>query len=581
MEEPTGIEAEPPLQLLALGQPAPGAGWEALESAGLVIQAVGDPDAAVAGAESGEFHALLVDLALVRGGDIRGAARLEEVAAVLPVIALVDFDDDANEAEATRLGAREILVRSRLDARGLHRSVRRTADHQRALQELARSTEREHYLSTHDSLTGLMNRFEFRDQLRRAMAFAKRKRQPFALLFVDLDRFKDVNDIRGQRLGDELLKGVAERLVASARKSDLVARVGGDEFMLMLPDVTRSHGPAVVGESLLEVLAEPFQVSGQEYWISASIGIAVYPRDGKDPERLIANAEAAMVAAKAEGTGRYHYYAEYLNGVAVERLAEEKRLRLAIEREEFVLHFQPQIDVAAGRIEGAEALVRWQDPERGLVPPNEFIPIAEETGMIIALGEWVLRSACQNAVRWSQPVRVGVNVSARQLARKGFVDTVAAALQESRLDASRLEVEITESSILETGGRTIATLRGLRKLGVRVSIDDFGTGYSSLVALKTLPVDGIKIDRAFIRNILTDPADATITKALITMGRGLERTLVAEGVETLEQLEYLYRHGCHLIQGYLLGKPVAGEEFEAQLGSEQAPWMEPLASLRD
>jgi len=581
LDEPTGIQPDAPLQLLALGEPASGTDWESLESAGLVIETVAEPDAAVARVESGEFHALLVNLALVAGEDAQSAALIKGVAASLPLIVLVDSDDDTSEAEATRLGAREILVRSHLDARSLRRSVRRVADHQRALQELACSTEREQYLSTHDALTGLVNRFEFREQLSRALTLANRNRQPLAVLFVDLDRFKDVNDTRGQLVGDALLKGVAERLVGSVRESDLVARVGADEFMLMLTDVTRSHGPAKVSEGLLEALSEPFQVADQEFWTGASIGIAVYPRDGKDSERLTANAEAAMVAAKSEGPGRYHYYAEYMNSVAVERLAEEKRLRVAIEREEFVLHFQPQIDVALGRIEGAEALVRWQDPERGLVPPNEFIPIAEETGMIVALGEWVLRSACEHAVRWSQPIRVGVNVSARQLARKGFADTVAAALRETGLDASRLEVEITESSILETRGLTLATLRGLRKLGVRVSIDDFGTGYSSLVALKTLPVDGFKIDRSFVRNILTDPADATITKALITMGQGLDRTLIAEGVETLEQLEYLYRHGCHLIQGYLLGKPVAGEEFEAQLRSEQAPWLEPLASLRD
>ncbi|MEE8475430.1 MAG: EAL domain-containing protein, partial [Myxococcota bacterium] len=444
---------------------------------------------------------------------------------------------------------------------------------------LIRSQASEHFLATHDRLTLLLNRSEFSRELHSNLERAVRDREPLALLFVGVDRFKSVNESLGRSAGDELLQQIAARLTDPIRRSDVIARVGSDEFVVMLHSVTRDHGPAKAAQTLLESLAKPYEVARREIWVTASIGIAVFPRDGKKPEDLIRNAEVAMITVKAEGANRYHYYAEYMNKLTMERFEMEKRLRRAIENEELRVYFQPQIDVSAGKIGGAEALMRWMDPDRGLIPPNDFIPLAEETGLIVPMGEWILRAACEQATRWSQGIEVGVNVSSRQLARKGFSEVVARILRETGLAPSRLDLEITESCILDTGGLTIASLTSLRKLGVRISIDDFGTGYSSLIALKNLPVDGLKIDRAFVRNLPADRGDATIARALITMATGLGRKLVAEGIETREQMQFLYTEGCQHLQGYLFSRPIPAEEFALHLEAEKAPWDEALEDL--
>ena len=499
-----------------------------------------------------------------------------------PEVALVVMTDSADESaalDAIRRGAQDTLIKGQAHYPTLERTLRNAIERQGIRAELIRGRASDQFLATHDGLTSLLNRPAFRDQLHANLKRAVRDRVPLALLFIGIDRFKTVNESLGRSAGDELLQEVATRLTEPIRASDIVARVGSDEFMVMLHSVTRGHGPAKTAQTLLESLAKSYEVSGREIWVTASIGIAVFPRDGKSPEALIRNAEAAMVSAKAGGANRHHYYAEYMNKLTAERFETEKRLRHAVDGEELVVYFQPQIDVLAGKVAGAEALVRWMDPRRGMIPPNDFIPIAEETGLIISMGAWVLRAACEHATRWSQDIQVGVNVSSRQLARKGFSEVVARVLRETGLAPSRLDLEITESCILDTGGVTMATLISIRKLGVRISIDDFGTGYSSLIALKNLPIDGLKIDRAFVRNIPKDRGDATIVRALITMATGFGRTLIAEGIETREQMQFLFAEGCHHLQGYLFSKPIPAGEFASHLAAEKAPWAEVLEDL--
>ena len=330
------------------------------------------------------------------------------------------------------------------------------------------------------------------------------------------------------------------------------------------------------------MLAKPCELGGREYRVSASIGIALFPRDGADTDVLIRNADTAMYHAKAQPGCGYSYYADGMNDVVAERLDLEHGLREAIERERFVLHYQPQVDTQSGVLVGAEALVRWRDPIRGLIPPASFVPMAEETGMVAAIGKWVLTRACADAVLWRSrvPLRVGVNVSSKQLIDADFADFVARTLRETGLPPERLQIEITESSVLEQRGPTLATLQALRRLGCGVVIDDFGTGYAALTALKWLPAVGLKLDRSFVANLGAehrDRTDATIAAGLISIAQGLGLEVVAEGVETAPQLEFLRARGCHLMQGYLLAKPIAREEFQAEL--DRAPWEDVLAEI--
>lgn len=529
--------------------------------------------------ERGGIQVALLDLAAAGAEGLKVLAVLGKAAPEVALVVMTDSADESAALDAIRRGAQDTLIKGQAHHPVIQRTLRNAIERQAIRADLIRARASDHFLVTHDRLTLLLNRSEFRDQLHANLRRAVRDRIPLALLFIGIDRFKAVNVSLGRSAGDELLQEVATRLTESIRISDVVARVGSDEFVVMLHSVTREHGPAKTAQTLLESLARPYQISGREIWVTASMGIAVFPRDGKTPEALIRNAEAATVAAKAGGANRYHYYAEYMNKLTAERFETEERLRHAVEGEELLVYFQPQVDVSAGKIAGAEALMRWMDPRRGMIPPNDFIPIAEETGLIISMGEWILRAACEQATRWSQDIQVGVNVSSRQLARKGFSQVVARVLRETGLAPSRLDLEITESCILDTGGLTMATLISLRKLGVRISIDDFGTGYSSLIALKNLPIDGLKIDRAFVRNIPADQGDATITRALITMATGLGRTLIAEGVETREQMQFLYAEGCQLLQGYLFSKPIPAREFASHLEAEKAPWAEILEDL--
>ena len=425
------------------------------------------------------------------------------------------------------------------------------------------------YLAQFDSLTGLPNRHLFHDRLAQALAQARRKETLMAVLFIDLDRFKLVNDTLGHAAGDALLKQAAARLQQCVRASDTVGRLGGDEFSAILPELAEPGDASVVAQKIIDVLAQPFSLDGHEIYVSASIGITVYPVDGEVAGTLIMNADAAMYRAKEQGRGNYQYFTREMNERALLRMHMESQLRRALEREEFVLHYQPRIELRGGTICGFEALLRWRHPEKGLVGPMEFIPILEETGLIVPVGEWVITQACRQLTAWQQAglsvPPIAVNLSARQFQQKDLESSVRRILRETGTDPALMQFEITESLLMHDPEGVASTLRGLHESGVKISVDDFGTGYSSLAYLKRFPLDALKIDRAFIRDIATDPEDATITLAIINLAHSLQLEVVAEGVETAAQLDFLAAHGCDEMQGYYFSMPVEAQYCEAML----------------
>jgi diguanylate cyclase (GGDEF)-like protein len=532
----------------------------------------------------GRFDVMLLDLSLKEGDGLEKLAHARVAAQSVPIIAITSQGDDVRANQALRGGAQDNLVKGEFDARLVAQTVGHAVERQRMLDELALAREREHFIATHDPLTGLSNRTAFRDQLARSLAYAERSDSRVALLILDVDGFKAINDSLGHPVGDELLNVISERLLQVARKSDMVARVGGDEFLVMLQPFKRDEDPARVAQRIIHCISRPCDLAGSEYRVTASIGVAMFPRDGSDSDLLIRNAGTALHHAKAQGRNRFSYYAEDMNEVVVNALALENDLRRAIECGSLVLHYQPQVDLDFGHIIGAEALVRWRDAQRGLIPPAEFISVAEETSLIHPLGACVLRMACEDAARWPSvrgrsDLRVAVNVSSRQLGERAFAELVTSTLRETGLDPDRLELEITESSVLQEHGVTLATIQLLRKLGVHVSIDDFGTGYSALSALKRLPVDGLKIDRSFVSDLASDPSAATITGGLLGIANGLGLTAIAEGVEVVEQMQLLRGQGCLRMQGYLFAKPIPAEDFAAQLASADPPWEEMLQDV--
>jgi diguanylate cyclase (GGDEF)-like protein len=425
------------------------------------------------------------------------------------------------------------------------------------------------YNASHDILTGLPNRAMLRDCLSRAIAYASRHHDPIWVLFIDLDRFKFVNDSLGHNAGDTLLKTIALRLQAAIRETDTVARLGGDEFVLVLPERIGERLASTVVQRIMDTISKPVIIDGYELCVGSSIGVAVYPADGTDPENLIKHADIAMYRAKESGRNNFQFYTAEMNARLQERLRIESDLRNAIERHEFVLHYQPQIDMSTGRTIGMEALVRWQHPLLGMLPPQRFIGLAEETGLIVPLGAWVLRTACTQAWAWQQAglgeLRIAVNLSARQFAEKSLVEQVAAILSETGLPAHCLELELTESLVMTDVERATAILHELKALGVQLSLDDFGTGHSSLSNLKRLPIDALKIDQSFVSDIAHAADGAAIVASIISLAHNLKRHVIAEGVETHEQLTYLQRHGCNEMQGYYFGKPVPAETFESLL----------------
>lgn len=431
--------------------------------------------------------------------------------------------------------------------------------------ESTQAEERLNHLANFDLLTNLPNRLLFRDRLGFAISRAPWHKRSVGVLLLDLDRFKVVNETLGQEMGDLLLKAVSERLSAAVREGDTVARLGDDMFGLILDDLARPADSFRVSQKILDSLGKPFQLKGQEVFVSASIGIAISPNDGTEIDLLMKHADTAMYRAKEQGGSNYQLYAPAMNQRATQRLALENNLRRALERGEFLLHYQPKVDLETGKMVGMEALVRWKSPEAGMVSPAEFIPLAEETGLIVPMGEWILRAACAQNKTWQRQglplVRMGVNLSVRQLQRKKLIGTIAHVLNETGLDPNYLELELTESIIMKSDENTMAELRELNVGGIEISIDDFGTGYSSLSYLKRLPIDTLKIDKSFVQEVTTDPDDAAIVAAIITMAHALRLKVVAEAVETAEQLAFLRALKCDQMQGYLFSRPLPAEEI--------------------
>lgn len=418
-----------------------------------------------------------------------------------------------------------------------------------------------------DLLTGLPNRTLLYDRLANAIIYKDRHHQSLAVMLLDLDRFKYINDTLGHSVGDLVLKGAAKRLQKGIRKYDTVARLGGDEFVIVLNDITTIRNVARFAEKVLGFFADPFEVNGQEIFITASIGVTVFPADGDSVDSLLKNADVAMYHAKEQGRNNYQFFTSEMNLKGGEQLVRETRLRRALERNEFVLHFQPRIDQSGGDITGVEALIRWQPDGSTPVLPGEFIPLLEETGLIVPVGEWVIRTACAQNRAWQEsglpPFRVAVNISARQFRQKGLPRTIRRILKETGLDPQYLEIELTESVLMADADETAVKLDELKRMGVTISIDDFGTGYSSLSYLKRFPIDLLKIDRSFVDGLVTDPNDTAIVTTIIVMAHALKMRVVAEGVETREQQEFLLQHRCEEVQGYYFSRPLPANDLKA------------------
>lgn len=436
------------------------------------------------------------------------------------------------------------------------------------------------FLAYHDSLTALPNNRLFKDRLQHAISQADRNNKMLAVMFLDLDRFKLINDTMGHSAGDELLKIISQRLIDAVRKADSVAindsglntsvaRLGGDEFTILLEDIESVQSLLHIADRIIENVGLPMMLERQEVHVSTSIGIAIFPEDGKQADEILRHADTAMYHAKAQGRNNFQFYTESMNKSSVELLALENNLHKALEQKELCLYYQPQVDVVTGQLVGMEALIRWQHPEKGFISPGVFIPVAEETGMIMRIGEWVIREACEQGVRWLkagyQLHKISVNLSARQLKDDGLHVLIESILKQTGMPADKLGIELTESAIILDPDVALTRLQKIKELGVSLSLDDFGTGYSSLSYLKRFPIDTLKIDQAFVRDVKIDHEDAALVKAIISMAHGLGMDVIAEGVEVQDQLEFLGANACDSIQGFLFSRPLPAIEMEAML----------------
>lgn len=440
------------------------------------------------------------------------------------------------------------------------------------ISDYKQAAEKIKYLAYHDTLTDLPNRYLFNDRLKQAIAHAERAKQLLAILFFEIDNFKHINDTIGHKAGDELLQGIANRLMIAMRRTDsisrlstedsehMVARLGGDEFTILLTDIRNIQDPAKASQRILNMLSEPFIIGAQDVFVTASVGIAVYPFDGKDIDTLLINADVAMYQAKNHGKNNYQYYSESMNNFTVERFTVENKLRKALDHNEFMLFYQPQIDISTGRMIGVEALIRWLQPDLVLIKPGQFIPLAEETGLIVPIGEWVLRTACAENKVWQKaglkPMRVTVNVSSIQFRQNDFVEAVSGILRDTGLDPAYLQLELTESAIMKDSENTIKKLYSLQAMGIQVAIDDFGTGYSSLNYLKRFPLSTLKIDYSFVKDLVNSPNNQAIVNAIVSLAHNFNLKVITEGVEKMTQLAFLHECGCEGVQGFLICPPV-------------------------
>jgi diguanylate cyclase (GGDEF)-like protein len=509
-----------------------------------------------------------------RLGERSGLDLLRETIATgcnAPIILLTGQGDHELDMRAMEAGAADYLAKGEITKNILDRSIRYSIRQKKSEDRILR-------MAYYDSLTDLPNRLLFHDRLKQALNHAERYKSRLSILFLDLDNFKRINDTLEHRIGDLLLKGFAGRLLNYVRTSDTVsrlgtnepintiARLGGDEFTILLVEVSAANDISKIAQRVLKILAQPFALDGHEVFITGSIGIAIYPDDGTDADSLLKNADIAMYHAKEQGKNNFQFYNQSMNATAYERLSLENNLRRAMDREDFVLYYQPRMEIRTGEIVGTEALVRWDNPDKGMLQPADFIPLAEETGLIVPMGEWILDAACKQNKTWQQEgsslarVAVSVNLSGKQFKQTSLLEVVENVLVNTELDPNCLELELTESVLMDDEEKTLNMLHRLKRMGVVLSIDDFGTGYSSFSYLKLFPIDILKIDRSFIKDATTSTDDATIVEAIIAMAHSLNLRVVAEGVETEEQLAFLREIDCDEAQGFWLCPPLQPDE---------------------
>jgi len=502
------------------------------------------------------FDVMLLDLSLPDSQGLSAINHILSLAPQLPIVVLSSLDDPELEVQAVKLGAQDYLVKGQGAGKLLKRSLLYAIERKHSEERLA-------HLASFDQLTDLPNRNLFNERLVASLQQAKRHKRQMVLMFLDLDHFKDINDTLGHSAGDKLLQDVARRLQGCVRAEDTLARLGGDEFTIIMNEVRQQKDSAAVAEKIIDVLASPFVLEGEEVFVTTSIGIAGYPSCGSDPETLIRHADTALYRAKSEGRGNYRFFEAEMNQAVSERMNMINALRHAAKREEFFLYFQPLLHAHSGDVYGMEALLRWQHPERGMIPSSEFVPLLEETGLIVPVGEWVVREACRQNRLWQEaglePMLVSVNLSVRQFHERDLIDMVTSAVTDAGINPQQLQLEITESVLLEHSHAANKILTRLRDIGIKLAIDDFGTGYSSLSYLKQYPFDTLKFDRSFIQGITTSDNAAAIVASVINLGHSLGMMVVAEGVETTQQLAILHDHNCDQFQGFLFGYPMSSE----------------------
>jgi len=508
--------------------------------------------------QGNDFDIVITDLNLPDTDNLNIITYIQEINAEIPIVVLSGQSDEKLALQIVQMGAQDYLIKGQGDGHLISRVIDYSIERKKDVQELSQ-------LANYDSLTGLANRLLFRERLDRALIRADRSKALVALLVIDLDRFKNVNDSLGHDAGDQLLVKVASRLEQCTREGDTIARLGGDEFTIVMEDIKSIDDAVKIADKVLYFMKKEFEINSHEIFVTPSIGITIYPIDDTNASHLFINADSAMYDAKESGRNCYRFYTADMNSHLIVQMNLEAKLRRAIEKQEFILYYQPKFNVQSRESIGAEALIRWNEPEEGMISPAVFIPLAEETGLIGPITDWVMKEACKQNSIWQQqgykPIRMAVNLSPKQFNQEDIAKRIFNQIICADLAPKYVELEITEGALVEDVEKSNQMLNELKSWGIHISIDDFGTGYSSLSYLKKFSLDTLKIDQSFVRDLLKDPDDAAIVSAIIAMAKSLRFNVIAEGVETEEQFNYLAAHGCNEIQGYFMGRPVPAEEF--------------------